>query len=40
MGLTQVGKALKVSIQSVLRGADSGAEGFQDRGWRTEDFIK
>jgi hypothetical protein len=40
MGLTQVGKGLKVSIQSVLRGIDSGREDFEDRGWRLKDFIK
>jgi hypothetical protein len=40
MGLAKVGKGLKVSIQSVLRGADSGREGFQDRGWRLKDFIQ
>ncbi len=28
MGLAQVGKGLKVSIQSVLRGVDSGGEDF------------
>lgn len=40
IGVTQVGKRLKVSIQSVLRGVDRGGEDFQDRGWRLKDFIK
>ena len=40
MGLTKVGKRLKVSIQSVLRGVDSGGEGFQGSGGRLKDFIK
>jgi hypothetical protein len=40
MGLTQVGKGLKISIQSVLRGVDSGGEDFQDRRWGLKDFIK
>ena len=40
MGLTQVGKGLKVSVQSVLRGVEGGGEDFQNRGWRLTDFIK
>jgi putative transposase len=37
---TQVGRGLNVSVQSVIRGVNSGAEGFRKRGWRVQDFIK
>ena len=40
MTLTHVARGLKVSIQSVIRGVDSGAEGFRKRGWRLQAFIK
>lgn len=38
--LTQVARGLNVSIQSVIRGVDSGAEHFRKRRWRLQDFIK
>jgi transposase len=38
MNLSQVSKILKVSKQSVLRGVERGAEGFQQRGWSLGGF--
>jgi hypothetical protein len=40
MSLTQVARGLNVSIQSVIRGADNGAEVLRVRGWRLQAFIK
>jgi len=40
MTSTHVARGLNVSIQSVIRGVDNGAEGFRRRGWRLQDFIK
>ncbi len=40
MTLTHVARGLNVSIQSVIRGVDNGAEGFQRRGWRLQSFIQ
>ncbi len=38
MSLTQVAKALNVSVQSILRGVDRGKQEFGKRGWAISDF--
>ncbi len=40
MTLTHVAQGLNVSIQSVIRGVNNGAEGFRRKGWRSQDFIR
>ena len=39
MSLTQVGKGMNISIQSVLRGVERGQEEFQRRGWGLAEFL-
>ena len=38
--LTQAGKVLNISVQSVLRGVERGEQEFQKRGWAIADFLQ